>query len=799
MTSATAYAYKPPFESVTSSASTSSRGGSDEMVATNGMPSARSSTAAAANAPGATGILMHARRSPDRRMWLQRLMSNVLHACRMPSRLLGSIRLILFLVLLGVIPASLIFVIDISVHSLQDLREEISIVRTGGGLIGGVVYLITGVGLCLLSTMYCYLWSVEAEGSGIPQMKCIMSGFYDKLKASLSIWTLAAKSLGLLCAIGGGLPVGWEGPNVHISCIIAHHLARIPYFRLLRKDKSLRLQLMVCACSVGLASSFGTPIGGVMYALETTGTFYLVPTYWKSYLATLTGAFLYDLLYKTPLVEAFENTKFGTQAYSVSQLLAFVVLGILMGGAGAFFVKCVHSMYLFRRRRLAATNRFVLVGIVAAVAAIIQYPVRLFRLDPRYAINEMFSADELTMLSWKDVVMLLLVKFPLVAVSIGLPIPAGLFIPCFLIGSCFGRLYGEILGVLFGHSILPGSYAVVGAAAFTAGVTRALSCAVIIFEVTGELSHMVPTLFAVLLAVIVGNYFNLAIYDTLVAMKNLPYMPQMRADCHPNMRARDVMEKDVVALPERCSLAELFEVMEQHRAFESFPVVNEAGIYLGVVKSTELEAILDNYSIPQNGSSKGIGQGRQVDGREEHGLTEASPTATESDAGTPANADQPSPYPWGQGPSRLVRSLIVKPSINQGHHDSDDDDEDDDDEQARDERDQARQLGQVQYFASPDAEEVQLIESVGQGNGGSRHGRTESWASDSVMLEESLGSDQLIALKPESSIHTVGSSAYLSRVHMMFVMLMPTHIFVTERGVLVGIIRRMSIVGGGTP
>lgn len=110
-------------------------------------------------------------------------------------------RLIIFLSLLGVIPAGLIFLIDISVHSVTLLREKVSVTDTGG-LLGFLIYLSSGVLLCLMSTLICRVVSTEAEGSGIPQMKAIMSGFYDKCKPALSLWAMVAKAFGLICAIG---------------------------------------------------------------------------------------------------------------------------------------------------------------------------------------------------------------------------------------------------------------------------------------------------------------------------------------------------------------------------------------------------------------------------------------------------------------------------------------------------------------------------------------------------------------------------------------------------------------------
>eukprot|EP00871_Galdieria_phlegrea_P004572 jgi/Galph1/5115/GphlegSOOS_G3719.1 len=530
-----------------------------------------------------------------------------------PLSLRYFVHLTLFLVILGVLSATVIFLVDLSVHFLEIFRVWISSELSGGKLVGFLFYVVTAVTLCLLSTFCCQKLGKEAEGSGIPQMKSILSGFYDRTKSALKFRVLGAKSLGLIFAIGGGLPVGWEGPNVHISCIISHQLSRLPFFSFLRRDRSLRLQMIGAACAVGLASSFGTPVGGVLYSLETTASFYIVRTFWKATAATVSGALIYKLLYDTPLVEAFQETTFDIGVVDSTEIFLFAFLGILMGKlstlffqkrrcdrcAGAFFVYCVHQVYHIRMKQLPLTSRYTLVGIVACIGAILQYPVELFRLDPRLAINELFSPDPLKVLSPLQVFLLLLVKFPLVVVSVGLPIPAGVFVPSFLLGSCFGRLYGELLKLIFGNLIVPGGYSVVAAAAFTTGVTRALSCAVIIFEVTGQLRHLVPTLIAVLFAFVTGNIFNRSLYDTLIIMKNIPYMPYMRKDIRPDMNTSNIMRTDYVAIQEESSRLMLHKLLEDYPEFSCFPVVNKNGYLLGAVKRKTVMALTESNSYSQ--------------------------------------------------------------------------------------------------------------------------------------------------------------------------------------------------------
>ncbi|OSX69036.1 hypothetical protein BU14_1937s0001 [Porphyra umbilicalis] len=705
------------------------------------------------------------------------------------------------LVLLGVLPSLIIFAVDVVVHKLFSLREALAVdAGQPGGVQGFFLYTASGLGLCLLSTAVCHAFSTDAEGSGIPQMKAIMSGFYDKLKPALSLWALLAKCVGLVFAIGGGLPIGWEGPNVHIACIIAHHLSRLPFFRSLRRDRALRMQIMACACAVGLASSFGTPIGGVLYALETTASFYLVPTFWKSLLSTVAGAIVYDMLYKTPLVEAFENTSFAGGDYTRTQLLAFALLGVLCGLAGAAFVKCVHWVYIMRKLRAFGSQRYVIVGLVAAAAAAVQYPLRLFRLDPRTAINQFFSAEPLLSLSTWDVVALLAVKFPLIVVSIGLPLPAGVFIPCFLLGSAFGRLYGEVLKFIFGAAIVPGGYAVVGAAAFTAGVTRALSCAVVIFEVTGQLKHMVPTVVAVLLAVIVGNACTRSLYDTLIIMKQLPFMAHMRRDRHPRQTVGDVMSPAVVSLPARASLAEVRAVLRRHPTFDSVPVVADAdgGLLLGAVRRRSLIAAL---AAAADASDAGPAVPLRVE-EDSEGEGDGSGSGSERSAGGKGGA--PGAGALGRAPpARRPRTAAESFELVDMRAEAD--------SAAAGEPPRASAVGDgAVNGAAPAAGPADAAAPGGAAaaapppppppprgatSNGSAHIRATAGADARPVRDDTDA--PLLRLRADLSPLVVTANTTLGQLHFMFVMLMPTHALVTSRGRLAGVVRRGDLIQSG--
>lgn len=75
--------------------------------------------------------------------------------------------------------------------------------------------------------------------------------------------------------------------------------------------------------------------------------------------------------------------------------------------------------------------------------------------------------------------------------------------------------------------VYPGVYAVVGAAAFCGGITHTISVAVIIFELTGQLVCLLPVMVAVLIANAVCSYLQPSIYDSIIQIKHLPFLPDL--------------------------------------------------------------------------------------------------------------------------------------------------------------------------------------------------------------------------------------------------------------------------------
>lgn len=103
-----------------------------------------------------------------------------------------------------------------------------------------------------------------AAGSGIPEIKTILSGFV--IPHFLDLKVLVVKGIGATFAVATGMCLGKEGPFVHISTCVGYLVAkRFPKYR--ENGRKMREMLSV-ACSSGLSVAFGAPIGGVLFSYE---------------------------------------------------------------------------------------------------------------------------------------------------------------------------------------------------------------------------------------------------------------------------------------------------------------------------------------------------------------------------------------------------------------------------------------------------------------------------------------------------------------------------------------------------
>ncbi|XP_074390972.1 chloride channel protein 1 isoform X3 [Zonotrichia albicollis] len=550
----------------------------------------------------------------------------------------------IFLVLLGLVMALVSWGVDYaSAKTVQAYKWIYGALHPNVPL-QYAAWVAVPLGLILFAASFCHFVSPQAVGSGIPELKTIMRGVV--LKEYLTLKAFVAKVVALTAGLGSGMPVGKEGPFVHIASICAVVLSKfMSIFCGVYEQPYYYTDVLTVGCAVGVGCCFGTPLGGVLFSIEVTSTYFAVRNYWRGFFAATFSAFVFRVLAvwnkDAVTITALFRTNFRMDfPFDLQELPAFAIIGICSGFLGAFFVYLNRQVVLGIRRHKALSQfltkyRLIYPAVITFCIASVTFPhgfgqFMAGELMPREAISTLFdnytwikhSGDTQILgksAAWihpkvsvfVTILLFFLVKFCMAVIATTMPIPCGGFMPVFVLGAAFGRLIGEIMaslfpnGILFDdilYQILPGGYAVIGAAALTGAVSHTVSTAVICFELTGQISHILPMMVAVILANMVAQSLQPSLYDSIIQVKKLPYLPDLGWNhiSKYNIFVEDIMVQDVKFVSSNCKYRDLQEVL-QSTTVKSLPLVDspESMILLGSVERSELQALLQAHISPE--------------------------------------------------------------------------------------------------------------------------------------------------------------------------------------------------------
>lgn len=545
--------------------------------------------------------------------------------------------------------------------------------RVSGRSPAVVIYVLGSSLFALLAGLVTRL-RPASKGSGIPEVKASAAGF--SLPRSFRLQTLMAKVVGLTFCVGAGLAVGKEGPMIHIGACWGTLLA-VPLTRLAR-GASVDTELVCVGAAAGVAAAFGAPLAGVLFAIEELGTSMATGLKYSTMLLAFGSAMVADLALKwVDLSGNHRLTLFEVdykQVWAPWEAIPFCLLGALGGVVGGIFVILNESIHKRRLRaersgRLAwclpksvdasiqrifrlpqgCDYRVLEVLMLAVFTALSNYPCLLTRMLQNDAIAALFSQCPTTSPStttmhhvahdpiglchssgtWggMELVQLLFgaaaLRFLQTSVTFGALVPAGLFVPSLYVGGCLGRAVGSILRVAgplsMGVPVEPGIYAMIGAGAVLAGVSRlTLSLAVVLFELTGGLTYVVPFMLSVIIAKGVGDLMTdgRSIYDVYAALNGFAKVEEPEDLRLLSATLQDLRDGDLETVGQSaCSgpdpalwvssgHALASELAEHCRAVKAagFPVLSlEPGgepELLGWASSTRLLALLD--AVPQD-------------------------------------------------------------------------------------------------------------------------------------------------------------------------------------------------------
>jgi CIC family chloride channel protein len=437
-----------------------------------------------------------------------------------------------------------------------------------------LVPVLGGVGVTFLVTNF----APEAKGHGVPE---VMDAIFHKGGVIRPVVALV-KSLASALAIGSGSSVGREGPIIQIGSALGSTLGQV-----VRMPAGQRIALVAAGAGAGIAATFNTPIGGVMFAIELMLPEVSIDTFLPVAIATGTATFVGRWFFgDSPAFQVPHLQTMPVDSSALIVLILFAVLGALSGVAAAGFIRGLHfSEDLFDRIKSRYWRH--IFGML--IVGLLMYG--LLRIFGQYYVDGVGYATVQGILAGQISIFWLLALLGLckafaTSVSLGSGSSGGIFSPSLYMGAALGGAFAALWNTagLQIHLSVP-AFAMVGMGAMVGGGTGAVMTAVtMIFEMTLDYSIVMPMIVAVAMSIGARRVLSRETIYTLKLVRRGRAIPKAR---HANMflvrSAREVMDKDIQVLPIEASFDEYLRQPE-HAGRLRYVVVTDNGHLFGVIR-----------------------------------------------------------------------------------------------------------------------------------------------------------------------------------------------------------------------
>jgi chloride channel 7 len=218
-------------------------------------------------------------------------------------------------------------------------------------------------------------WHPPAAGSGIPEVIAYLNG--AMVRKVFNFKTVVAKFLSCAAAVGSGLPVGPEGPMIHLGAMLGAGISQmrsdtlgfdLKFFARFRNSKDKR-DFISAGAAAGVSSAFGAPVGGLLFAMEEVSSFWNQKLGWQIFFCCMVSTTVTSLFNSS-----FEGFKyvgefgyfreksailFEVIAGIPNNVLIFIpaaLLGVLGGIFGTIFTFCNLKIAKWRARVVTPTK-----------------------------------------------------------------------------------------------------------------------------------------------------------------------------------------------------------------------------------------------------------------------------------------------------------------------------------------------------------------------------------------------------------------------------------------------------------
>ena len=363
-------------------------------------------------------------------------------------------------------------------------------------------------------------------------------------QGNLPFSNFIAQVLGASISIISGHSVGREGPGIHLGAASSSLLGQWLHL----PNNAIRV-LVSCGVAASIAASFNTPIAGVIFALEVILMEYSIAGFTPVILSAVSATLLMQTVMGSEAVFKVPSLPVPTLA----EMPYLVILGVAVGAlAAAFNFILRHTTlktvsYSFMTRMLAA-------GLITGLFAVFVPQIMGIGYD---TVNQSILNE----IALGLLIVIVLVKLVVTAVSVGLGIPAGLIGPTLVIGATAGAAIGHITQHLLGDELTyVGAYALLGMAGMMAATLQApLAALMALLELTLNTHVLLPGMLVVIIAGLTSSHLfkQEGVFIMLLKVKGLDYRHSPVAQSLRKIGVAGVMSRSYVRVNHEIRRGEL--------------------------------------------------------------------------------------------------------------------------------------------------------------------------------------------------------------------------------------------------
>lgn len=348
----------------------------------------------------------------------------------------------------------------------------------------------------------------DIQGNGIAELKGQLLGTLKLNWVSILWRKFAASTL----VLGLGIPVGREGPSIQIGGVVGQGINSF-----LKGNKSQESILISSGAAAGLSAAFNAPLSGLVIILEEVHHRFSGVLILTVFSASVTANFLaFHIFGSQPALALGRITEFPLEHY-----LYLVLLGILLALAGWLFHKV---LFIMPKIYASLPIPVYLYGFIPFILVI---PTGFFWQDMLGGgtdiITDIASVRTSTML----LLAILLFRFIGFQIAYGSGIPGGMLIPMLTIGAVLGGIFGNLAlrGTGMEDEFIR-NFVIFAMGGFFTAISKApLTAIVLLTEITGSITQMMPIAVVCLTAYIIADILGLEPVDEITLYNKTNRVP----------------------------------------------------------------------------------------------------------------------------------------------------------------------------------------------------------------------------------------------------------------------------------